>query len=128
MTGVRGIADDERLSVNTTLLERFIVVAEELHFPRAAETLGIPLASLYTSMDKLEAQVGSILVTRDKPTTLTPAGQLLLADARSLIAAAPAPEPPPRVPAGGKAKASKGKGRAPVVKGQPKPYKKRQGR
>ncbi|WP_405373244.1 MULTISPECIES: LysR family transcriptional regulator [unclassified Microbacterium] len=114
--------------MNTTLLERFIVVAEELHFPRAAETLGIPLASLYTSMDKLEAQVGSILVTRDKPTTLTPAGQLLLADARSLIAAAPAPEPPPRVPAGGKAKASKGKGRAPVVKGQPKPYKKRQGR
>ncbi|VXB10826.1 Transcriptional regulator (fragment) [Frigoribacterium sp. 9N] len=31
-------------------------------------------------------------------------------------------------PAGGKAKASKGKGRTPAVKGQPKPFKKRQGR
>ena len=35
---------------------------------------------------------------------------------------------PKAAPAGGKAKANKGKGRAPIVKGQPKPYKKRQGR
>jgi len=116
--------------VNITLLQRFVaVVAEDLHFPRAAQALGIPLPALYSSIDKLEAEVGHPLVTRSKPQwTLTPAGVLLLEEAKRRIAAAPAPAPKPAVPAGGKAKASKGKGRAPAVKGQPKPFKKRQGR
>lgn len=114
--------------MNITLLERFVAVAEELHFPRAAGMLGIPLASLYSSIDKLELEIGQPLITRDAPTRLTPAGTLLLADAKKEIAAAPAPAAKPVVPAGGKAKASKGKGRTPAVKGQPKPYKKRQGR
>ncbi|MET0734784.1 MAG: LysR family transcriptional regulator [Microbacterium sp.] len=112
-----------------SLLRRFVVAADELHFPRAAESLGIPLASLYSSIDKLEAEVGHPLFTRDQgQTRLTQAGVLLLADARQEIAAAPAPAQKRVAPAGGKAKASKGKGRAPAVKGQPKPYKKRQGR
>jgi hypothetical protein len=114
--------------VNTTLLLRFVAVAEELHFPRAAEALNIPLASLYSSVDKLEAEVGQPLFTRDQgPTRLTKAGAALLADAKAELASAPVPAKKP-VAAGGKAKASKGKGRAPVVKGQPKPFKKRQGR
>ncbi|MFK4837548.1 LysR family transcriptional regulator [Microbacterium sp. ZW T2_14] len=116
--------------MNITLLKRFVtVVAEDLHFPRAAEALGIPLASLYSSIDKLEAEVGHPLITRGKPQwTLTPAGALLLEEAKRRIAEAPATAPQPKAPAGGKAKASKGKGRAPAVKGQPKPFKKRQGR
>jgi hypothetical protein len=115
--------------VNVTLLVRFVAVAEELHFPRAAQALNIPLASLYSSISKLEDEVGSPLFTRDSNgTRLTAAGTLFLATARDEIAAAPAPAKKPVVPAGGKAKASKGKGRAPAVKGQPKPYKKRQGR
>ena len=111
-----------------TQLVRFVAVAEELHFPRAAEALGIPLASLYTSIDALEEEVGHPLFTREGGTRLTKAGILLLPEAMERIAAAPAPAPKPVVAAGGKAKASKGKGRAPIVKGQPKPYKKRQGR
>lgn len=115
--------------MNATQLLRFVAVAEELHFPRAAQNLGIPLASLYSSIDKLEAEVGRPLLTRgDGPTTLTPAGVVLLAHAEQELAAAPPLPPQPPVPGGGKAKASKGKGRAPVVKGQPKPFKKRQGR
>jgi hypothetical protein len=115
--------------VNITLLRRFVVAAEELHFPRAAQELGIPLPSLYSSIDKLEAEVGHPLFTRDGAAPqLTNAGTLLLEEARRQIAAAPAPADKPVVKAGGKAKASKGKGRAPAVKGQPKPYKKRQGR
>jgi hypothetical protein len=109
-------------------LRRFVVAADELHFPRAAQALGIPLASLYTTIDKLEAEVGQPLFRRENGTRLTPAGTLLLAEARERIAAAPPPAPKATAPAGGKAKASKGKGRAPIVKGQPKPYKKRQGR
>jgi DNA-binding transcriptional LysR family regulator len=109
-------------------LTRFVAVAEELHFPRAAERLGIPLASLYTSVSALEAEVGAALFGKQGgKTTLTGAGVALLPEAHKRIAAAPAP--PATAPrAGGKAKAAKGKGRAPVVKGQPKPYKKRQGR
>lgn len=112
------------------LLVRYVAVAEELHFPRAAEKLGIPLASLHTSVDKLEDEIGHTLITRDAPTRLTPAGKLFLDEAKRQIAAAPAPAAPAAAakPGGGKAKASKGKGRAPIVKGQPKPYKKRQGR
>jgi hypothetical protein len=115
--------------VNVTLLVRFVAVAEELHFPRAARELNIPLAALYSSISKLEDEVGSPLFIRDSTETrLTKAGILLLATARDEIAAAPAPVEKPVIPAGGKAKASKGKGRAPAVKGQPKPFKKRQGR
>ncbi|WP_125131657.1 LysR family transcriptional regulator [Microbacterium sp. 10M-3C3] len=109
-------------------LRRFVAVADELHFPRAAQTLGIPLASLYSTIDKLEAEVGHPLFRREGGTRLTPAGELLLDEARERIAAAPAPVAKPAASAGGKAKASKGQGRAPIVKGQPKPYRKRQGR
>jgi Bacterial regulatory helix-turn-helix protein, lysR family len=116
--------------VNITLLRRFVaLVDEDAHFPRAAAALGIPLASLRSSIDKLEAEVGHPLFTRIKTgLALTGAGQLLLEEAKSQIAVAPPPTAKPAVPAGGKAKASKGKGRAPSVKGQPKPFKKRQGR
>ncbi|MFF2494756.1 LysR family transcriptional regulator [Agromyces sp. NPDC058064] len=109
-------------------LRRFIAVAEELHFPRAAERLGIPLASLYTSIEKLETEVGHPLLTRQAPTRLTEVGAAFLPEAEARVAAAPPPVEKSTVKSGGKAKASKGKGRAPIVKGQPKPYKKRQGR
>lgn len=116
--------------MNITLLQRFVAVVDEgMHVPRAARTLGIPLASLNSSIDKLETEVGYPLFTRAKAGwTLTEPGELLLHEARQQLAEAPAPAAKPVVAAGGKAKASKGKGRAPVVKGQPKPYKKRQGR
>ncbi|MFS0715406.1 LysR family transcriptional regulator [Microbacterium sp. 2P01SA-2] len=112
-------------------LVHFVAVADTLHFPRAAEKIGVSLPVLYSSIDRLEEEIGQPLFVKDggKP-RLTPAGTLLLADARAEVAAAPAPAVAPRQKAsgGGKAKASKGSGRAPIVKGQPKPYKKRQGR
>ncbi|MEV4666764.1 LysR family transcriptional regulator [Microbacterium sp. LWO12-1.2] len=110
------------------LLRRYVVLADTLHFPRAAEQLGIPLASLYTSLDKLEDEVGHALIHREGTPRLTHVGELFLEEARATVAAAPPPAPKTVAPAGGKAKASKGRGRAPIVKGQPKPYKKRQGR
>jgi hypothetical protein len=111
-------------------LQRFVAVVDaDLHVPRAADGLGIPLASLHTSLDRLEEEVGMPLFVRAKAGwTLTPTGKLLQEEAKQRIAAAPAPADKPNVAAGGKAKASKGMGRAPAVKGQPKPYKKRQGR
>ncbi|WP_102192366.1 LysR family transcriptional regulator [Microbacterium aurantiacum] len=111
-----------------TQLRHFVAVAEKLHFPRAAESLDVSLAALYSSIERLEEEVGHPLFTRGGETRLTKAGTLLLPEARDRIAEAPAPGPKTVAPAGGKAKASKGKGRTPAVKGQPKPYKKRQGR
>lgn len=113
-----------------TQLEQFVAVVDNgVHVPRAADALGVPLAAMYTTIEKLEEEVGHPLFTRSKSGwTLTGPGVLLLGEARQRIAEAPAPAARPAVPAGGKAKASKGKGRAPVVKGQPKPFKKRQGR
>lgn len=121
---------DRKARVKISDLQRFVaVVASDVHFPRAAESLGIPLASLYTSIDRLEAEVGHSLFDRSGAKwTPTPAGALLLDEAKRQIAAAPAPAAKPKVAAGGKAKASKGTGRKPVVKGEPKPFKKRQGR
>lgn len=110
-------------------LQRFVALVDaDLHFPRAAEALGIPLPALYSTIEKLEEEVGHPLTAGDKAhRTLTAAGKLLLEEARAQTASAP-PAGKPAAKGGGKAKASKGKGRAPVVKGQPKPYKKRQGR
>lgn len=114
-------------------LRRFVALVDhDVHFPRAAESLGIPLASLYTSVEKLEEEVGHPLFTGPKSSlALTGAGTLLLDEARQRVAEAPAPAPVAKktsAPSGGKAKASKGKGRTPRVKGQPVTYKKRQGR
>lgn len=109
-------------------LRHFVAVAEELHFPRAAQSLGIPLASLHSSIDKLEEEIGHAIITRGVPTQLTKVGTLLLVEAKETIAAAPPPAAKQVAPAGGKAKASKGKGRTPRVKGQGATYKKRQGR
>ncbi|WEK62609.1 MAG: LysR family transcriptional regulator [Candidatus Microbacterium colombiense] len=110
------------------LLRRYVALADTLHFPRTAANLGIPLASLYTSLDKIEEEVGHTLINREGTPRLTSVGELFLVEARATVAAAPPPAAKTIAPAGGKAKASKGKGRAPIVKGQPKPYKKRQGR
>ena len=120
-----------RLQRTTTVkliqLRHFVVVAQELHFPRAAQRLGISLQALYSSIEKIEEEVAHPVITRGANTHLTPSGVLLLDEAHARIADAPQPSGQ-KAPAGGKAKANKGKGRAPVVKGQPKPYKKRQGR
>lgn len=111
-------------------LQRFVALyAADLHFPRAASALGISLAALYTAIERLETAVGHELIDRDRtPWALTAAGTLLLDEARRRIADAPPSVTAPKKSGGGKAKASKGVGRAPVVKGEPKPFKKRQGR
>ena len=111
-------------------LQRFVALhAAGLHFPRAAAALGVSLTALYASIERLETAVGHELIDRDRtPWALTAAGTLLLDEARHRIADAPVTAITPKKTGGGKAKASKGVGRAPIVKGEPKPYKKRQGR
>lgn len=129
MTSTANRAEPQKgCPVDITLLRYFVAVAEELHFARAAENLNISRAKLGSAIRKLEDEVGYPLFDPTaKPTRLSKAGNLLLVEARQELAK---PQPPkaPKPPAGGKAKASKGVGRAPAVKGAPKPAKRRQSR
>ena len=112
-----------------THLRHFVAVAEEMHFVRAANSLGISRAKLDSSIRTLETEIGSDLFDRrQETTTLTGAGEALLERARSELADFDNRPPAPAAPPGGKARASKGKGRAPIVKGEPRPYKNRQSR
>ena len=115
--------------MNTTQLTRFVAAAEELHFPvrRLRSASRSPPCTRRSRSSRPRS--ATPLFARDQPRPrLTKAGILLLAEAKERLAARPPATENRAAPAGGKAKASKGKGRAPVVKGQPKPYKKRQGR
>jgi DNA-binding transcriptional LysR family regulator len=115
--------------VDSTLLRHFEAAAEELHFAHAAKRLGIPRSSLLLSVRAIEDELGYHLFDRDAPTTvLTPEGEAFLVDAQRQLKAMAASSRANVAAPGGKAKASKGKGRAPAVKGERKPGKRRQSR
>jgi DNA-binding transcriptional LysR family regulator len=74
-------------------LRYFVTVAEELSFIRAALLLHMTQPGLSRQISALEHDLGARLFERDRRgTSLTPAGQQLLEDARPLLAAASAME------------------------------------
>ncbi|MET8697945.1 LysR substrate-binding domain-containing protein [Kitasatospora sp. NPDC004723] len=67
-------------------LRYFVAVAEELHFGRAATRLHISQPPLSRAIKQLEADVGALLLVRSPSgVMLTPAGAVLLDEARSLL-------------------------------------------
>jgi DNA-binding transcriptional LysR family regulator len=70
-------------------LRYFVAVVDELHFGRAAAALHVSPSTLSQQLTALEREVHATLLDRGpRGVTLTPAGDVLLVHARSLLAAA----------------------------------------
>ncbi|MFC4257296.1 LysR substrate-binding domain-containing protein [Croceibacterium xixiisoli] len=83
------MADYDVPRLDLRLLRQFVAVAEELHFTRAAQRLAMAQPSLTAAVQRLEQDVGAVLVERGRKTMrLTPAGAVLLDQSRQLLKAA----------------------------------------
>jgi DNA-binding transcriptional LysR family regulator len=79
--------------VETRELRYFVAVAEELHFGRAAQRLGMAQPPLSRAVAKLERRLGTPLLTRtSRVVALTGAGEVLLREGRAALAAVEAAE------------------------------------
>jgi DNA-binding transcriptional LysR family regulator len=77
------------MTLDPRLLRPFVVLAEELHFGRAAQRLHVTQPALSQQVKRLERQLGIELVARTRASVeLTEAGEAILEPARAAVGAA----------------------------------------
>ncbi|HTI19402.1 MAG TPA: LysR family transcriptional regulator [Kutzneria sp.] len=80
------MTDYSRPTLDLERIRKFVVVAEELHFGRAAERLGMAQPPLSRAIRELERQLGvQLLVRTTRQVSLTRAGEVLLRDGRAAL-------------------------------------------
>jgi DNA-binding transcriptional LysR family regulator len=78
-------------ALETRELRYFTTVAEELHFGRAAERLGMAQPPLSRAIQQLERRIGVVLLERNRRgVSLTGAGEVLLQEGRAALDASAA--------------------------------------
>jgi DNA-binding transcriptional LysR family regulator len=81
---MRRPADSKQMDLRR--IRHFVVLAETLNFRRAAERLDMAQPPLTVSIQKLEADLGTKLFTRESSgVALTPVGRAILVEARKLL-------------------------------------------
>ena len=92
-TGIGGARRRYAGEVETRELRYFVAVAEELHFGRAAQRLGMAQPPLSRAISQLERRLGAALLHRtSRSVTLTEAGAVLLHEGRAALDAVEAAE------------------------------------
>lgn len=73
-------------ALETRELAYFVAVAQELHFGRAAERLGVAQPALSRAVQRIERRLGVTLLERtSRSVALTPAGAVFLAESRKAL-------------------------------------------
>lgn len=86
MSNIEWMAFRYEKRIDLRQLRYFVAVAEELHFGRAAERLGMAQPPLTQQIQKLEHALGCLVFERQpRKTRLTAAGEALLEPARRLL-------------------------------------------
>ncbi len=80
------MVDLSRPALDSESIRKFVAVAEELHFGRAAQRLGIAQPPLSRAISQLERRLGATLLERNsRAVTLTEAGSVLLREGRAAL-------------------------------------------